>query len=76
MHYVPHTDRERADMLAAIGLARMENLFAALSFLGAGTYHHFCTATVDYLLSRGKLRASLPLRHCDVRQPQCIRQCI
>jgi len=28
MSYVPHTDRERADMLAAIGVARMEDLFA------------------------------------------------
>ncbi|HUI96212.1 MAG TPA: aminomethyl-transferring glycine dehydrogenase subunit GcvPA [Xanthobacteraceae bacterium] len=28
MSYVPHTDGERADMLAAIGVARMEDLFA------------------------------------------------
>jgi glycine dehydrogenase subunit 1 len=28
MSYVPHTERERSDMLAAIGLARMEDLFA------------------------------------------------
>src|SRR3974390_1214691 len=28
MTYVPHTDRERADMLAAIGVARMQDLFA------------------------------------------------
>src|SRR5690348_9954891 len=28
MSYVPHTERERGDMLAAIGVARMEDLFA------------------------------------------------
>ena len=28
MSYVPHTERERSEMLAAIGLARMEDLFA------------------------------------------------
>jgi glycine dehydrogenase subunit 1 len=28
MSYVPHTERERSDMLAAIGVARMEDLFA------------------------------------------------
>jgi len=28
MSYVPHTERERSDMLAAIGLASMEDLFA------------------------------------------------
>jgi glycine cleavage system P protein (glycine dehydrogenase) subunit 1 len=28
MSYVPHTDRERSAMLAAIGVARMEDLFA------------------------------------------------
>jgi glycine dehydrogenase subunit 1 len=28
MGYVPHTERERSDMLAAIGVARMEDLFA------------------------------------------------
>src|SRR5689334_24555406 len=30
MSYVPHTDRERSDMLAAIGVARIEDLFAAV----------------------------------------------
>ena len=92
MSYVPHTERERRDMLAVIGVARMEDLFAdvparirfpaltlplpaaepdllremqalaarnfavdpAFSFLGAGTYHHFRPATVDYVLSRGE----------------------
>src|SRR5712675_3572462 len=28
MSYVPHTERERRDMLAAIGVDRMEDLFA------------------------------------------------
>ena len=28
MSYVPHTERERSDMLAAIGVARIEDLFA------------------------------------------------
>src|SRR4029077_12113736 len=28
MSYVPHTERERGDMLAAIGVARMDDLFA------------------------------------------------
>jgi glycine dehydrogenase subunit 1 len=96
MSYVPHTDAERAEMLAAIGLARMEDLFAdvpahlrfpelklapplsefglgramralaarnfavdpSLSFLGAGAYHHFRPATVDYVLSRGEFYTS------------------
>ena len=96
MSYVPHTERERSDMLAAIGLASMEDLFAdvpaqvrfpvldlpppaseldlaremqalaarnvavdpGLSFLGAGTYHHFRPATVDYVLSRGEFYTS------------------
>jgi glycine dehydrogenase subunit 1 len=92
MTYVPHTDRETREMLAAIGVRRMEDLFAdvptavrfpalklpppsseleivaemqtlagrnfgvdpALSFLGAGAYHHFRPATVDYVLRRGE----------------------
>jgi glycine dehydrogenase subunit 1 len=96
MSYVPHTDAERSEMLEAIGLAHMEDLFAdvpthvrfpdlklppaaseldiasemralaarnldvdpALSFLGAGTYHHFRPATVDYVLSRGEFYTS------------------
>ena len=28
MSYVPHTERERRDMLAAIGVDRVEDLFA------------------------------------------------
>jgi glycine dehydrogenase subunit 1 len=96
MTYVPHTERETREMLAAIGVARMEDLFAdvpsavrfpalklppaasemeitgemhalagrnfrvdpALSFLGAGTYHHFRPATVDYVLRRGEFYTS------------------
>src|SRR5450432_3899288 len=90
--YVPHTDLERAEMLAAIGVERTEALFAdvparvrfpklalpppcseidiepemralagrnfgtdqSASFLGAGAYHHYRPATVDYVLQRGE----------------------
>ena len=96
MTYVPHTDRERADMLAAIGVSRIEELFSDVPasvrfpglklpmpaselevaremqtlanrnfaidpsrcFLGAGAYHHFRPATVDYVLSRGEFYTS------------------
>jgi glycine dehydrogenase subunit 1 len=96
MTYVPHTERETREMLAAIGVARMEDLFAdvpaavrfpalklpppssemeitadmqalagrnfgvdpSLSFLGAGAYHHFRPATVDYVLRRGEFYTS------------------
>jgi glycine dehydrogenase subunit 1 len=90
--YVPHTERERAEMLAAIGVERTDALFAdvparvrfpklalpppcseidiepemralagrnfgtdpSASFLGAGAYHHYRPATVDYVLQRGE----------------------
>ena len=106
MSYVPHTERERSEMLAAIGVARMEDLFAdvpaqvrfpalnlpppaseleiaremqalaarnlpvdpALSFLGAGTYHHFRPATVDYVLSRGEFYTSYTQYQPEVSQ--------
>jgi glycine dehydrogenase subunit 1 len=96
MTYVPHTEREAREMLAAIGVARMEDLFGdvpaavrfpalklpppssemeitaemqalagrnfgvdpSLSFLGAGAYHHFQPATVDYVLRRGEFYTS------------------
>src|SRR6516162_4101345 len=96
MTYVPHTERETREMLAAIGVARMEDLFAdvpstvrfpalklpppsseieimkemqalagrnfsvdpAHSFLGAGVYHHFRPAMVDYVLRRGEFYTS------------------
>src|SRR6516165_1509765 len=96
MTYVPHTERETREMLAAIGVARMEDLFADVpsavrfpalklpppssemeiaadmqalarrnfdvdpshSFLGAGAYHHFRPATVDYVLRRGEFYTS------------------
>ncbi len=96
MSYVPHTDAERREMLAAIGLARIDDLFGdvpaqvrfpelklpspiseldiaremgaraacnfavdpSLSFLGAGAYHHFRPATVDYVLARGEFYTS------------------
>lgn len=92
MTFVPHTDEERREMLAAIGVDRLETLFEAVpaevrfpdldlplslseleldreigrlaernivpgqgrSFLGAGCYHHFIPATVDYVLQRGE----------------------
>jgi glycine dehydrogenase subunit 1 len=92
MTYVPHTEPERAEMLAAIGVDRLDELFGAVpahvrfpklelpppcseieiegemqalatrnfavdpsaSFLGAGTYHHYRPATVDYVLQRGE----------------------
>ena len=106
MSYVPHTERERSEMLAAIGVARMEELFAAvpagvrfpdlklpppvseldllremqalacrnaaveptLSFLGAGTYHHFRPATVDYVLSRGEFYTAYTQYQPEVSQ--------
>src|SRR5271168_2025094 len=96
MTYVPHTERETREMLAAIGVARMEDLFAdvpaavrfpalelpppsseleitaemqalagrnfgvdpSLSFLGAGAYHHFRPAAVDYVLRRSEFYTS------------------
>ncbi len=96
MTYVPHTERETREMLAAIGVERMEDLFADVpaavrfpalvlpppssemeimgemqalaarnlgiepshSFLGAGAYHHFRPATVDYVLRRGEFYTS------------------
>ncbi len=106
MSYVPHTERERSEMLAAIGVARMADLFAnvsarvrfpelklplaasepdilremqtlaarnfaldpSLSFLGAGTYHHFRPATVDYVLSRGEFYTSYTQYQAEVSQ--------
>jgi glycine dehydrogenase subunit 1 len=96
MPYVPHTEQETRDMLAAIGVPRLADMFAdvpaavrfpaldlppavseleimgemhalaarntsvdpALSFLGAGAYHHFRPAIVDYVLSRGEFYTS------------------
>jgi glycine dehydrogenase subunit 1 len=93
MTYVPHTETERAEMLAAIGVDRTDRLFGAIPeelrfpklnlpppvseidierelqalaganfsaaaearFLGAGVYHHYRPATVDYVLQRGEL---------------------
>jgi glycine dehydrogenase subunit 1 len=93
MTYVPHTEAERAEMLAAIGVDRTDRLFgdvpehvrfpklnlpppaseidieremqtlaaanfsagAHARFLGAGVYHHYRPATVDYVLQRGEL---------------------
>src|SRR5271170_1041462 len=96
MTYVPHTERETREMLAAIGVTRMEDLFADVpaavrfpalelpppsseleimgemaalaarnldvdpshSFLGAGAYHHFRPAAVDYVLRRSEFYTS------------------
>jgi len=93
MTYVPHTENERAEMLAAVGVERTDRLFgdipealrfpklnlpppvseieierelqalaaanfgaaAEARFLGAGDYHHYRPATVDYVLQRGEL---------------------
>lgn len=106
MGYVPHTERERSEMLAAIGVSRMEDLFGdvpaafrfpalklplpaseleilremqrlatrnvavdpASSFLGAGTYHHFRPASVDYVLSRGEFYTSYTQYQPEVSQ--------
>jgi glycine dehydrogenase subunit 1 len=106
MSYVPHTQQERSEMLAAIGVARMEDLFADVpaqvrfpalklppaaseleimremqtlvarnfaadpssSFLGAGTYHHFRPAIVDYVLSRGEFYTSYTQYQPEVSQ--------
>jgi glycine dehydrogenase subunit 1 len=106
MTYLPHTDAERSEMLAAIGVARMADLFPdvpahvrfpdlklrppvselniahemralatrnlavdpSLSFLGAGTYHHFRPATVDYVLSRSEFYTSYTQYQPEVSQ--------
>jgi glycine dehydrogenase subunit 1 len=106
MTYVPHTERERAEMLAAIGLDRLEGLFDDLPehvrfpdlklpppcsemeieremralagrnfgldpsccFLGAGTYHHYRPATVDYVLQRGEFYSAYTPYQPEVSQ--------
>ena len=106
MSYVPHSEEERNEMLAAIGVVHMEDLFAdvpaqvrfpglklpppaseldimremqrlaarnfavdpSLSFLGAGTYHHFRPAAVDYVLSRGEFYTSYTQYQPEVSQ--------
>src|SRR5262245_39720951 len=106
MSYVPHTDAERSEMLKAIGVAKMADLFPdvparvrfpkldlpppsseldiaremrtlgarnivvdpSLSFLGAGVYHHFRPAEVDYVLSRGEFYTSYTQYQPEVSQ--------
>jgi glycine dehydrogenase subunit 1 len=95
MTYVPHTKHETREMLDAIGVPGIEDLFddvparvrfpklnlpppaseleimaemqalaarncvdPSMSFLGAGAYHHFRPATVDYVLRRGEFYTS------------------
>jgi glycine dehydrogenase subunit 1 len=93
MTYLPHTNNEREEMLATIGVRRLDDLFEGVPealrfprlrlppacsemeiaremqmladcnlpvepsacFLGAGVYHHYRPATVDYVLRRGEL---------------------
>jgi glycine dehydrogenase subunit 1 len=106
MPYVPHTERERGEMLAAIGSRRVDELFDAVParvrfpelklppplsemeilqemralaarnlpvepaacFLGAGTYHHYRPATVDYVLRRGELYSAYTPYQPEVSQ--------
>jgi len=106
MSYVPHTNAERSEMLKAIGVADMADLFPdvparvrfpkldlprpvseldiaremralggrnvavdpSLSFLGAGVYHHFRPAEVDYVLSRGEFYTSYTQYQPEVSQ--------
>jgi glycine dehydrogenase subunit 1 len=106
MTYVPHTERERAEMLAAIGVDRLEDLFRdvpkhvrfpdlklpppcsemeieremralagrnfaldpSCCFLGAGTYHHYRPATVDYVLQRGEFYSAYTPYQPEVSQ--------
>src|SRR5438552_3198892 len=106
MSYVPHTDAERREMLAAVGLPRLADLFRDVpadvrfpdlnlpppvsevdiagdmrglaarnltvdpsrSFLGAGVYHHFRPATVDYVLSRQEFYTSYTQYQPEVSQ--------
>ena len=106
MTYVPHTERERSEMLAAIGLTHLEELFdcvpkharfpglklplpcsemdierdmhalasrnfqveASSCFLGAGTYHHYRPAIVDYVLRRGEFYSAYTPYQPEVSQ--------
>jgi glycine dehydrogenase subunit 1 len=106
MPYVPHTEQETRDMLAAIGVPRLADMFAdvpaavrfpaldlplavseleimaemcalaarntgvepALSFLGAGAYHHFRPAIVDYVLGRGEFYTSYTQYQAEASQ--------
>jgi glycine dehydrogenase subunit 1 len=106
MTFVPHTDDEYHDMLAAIRVDRLEALFDVVpedvrfpelklappiseleldreigkladrnfytdhgrSFLGAGCYHHFIPATVDYALQRSEFYTSYTPYQPEVSQ--------
>lgn len=96
MDYVPHTDKDKKEMLKEIGINSADDLFQTvpeelkqvsldipgaiseqellarlnglskkncnldeyISFLGAGTYDHFCPSIVDHLSSRGEFLTS------------------
>lgn len=96
MDYVPHTDKDKKEMLKEIGVESTDALFQTvpeglqkvsldipgalseqellsrlkglskkncnldeyISFLGAGTYDHFCPSIVDHLSSRGEFLTS------------------
>ncbi|MEK7368571.1 MAG: glycine dehydrogenase, partial [Planctomycetota bacterium] len=96
MGYVPHTDKDKKEMLKEIGVESTDALFQTvpeglkkvsldipgalseqellfrlkglskkncnldeyISFLGAGTYDHFCPSIVDHLSSRGEFLTS------------------
>jgi glycine dehydrogenase subunit 1 len=106
MPYVPHTEQETGEMLAAVGVSRLADMFAdvpaavrfpaldlpsatseleimgemralaarnvsvdpALSFLGAGAYHHFRPAVVDYVLRRGEFYTSYTQYQAEASQ--------
>ncbi len=106
MTFVVNTDADRAEMLAAIGVQRIEDLFldvpaahrfprldlppalteaevladlramadrnadleGNVSFLGAGAYHHFIPAVVDFVISRSEFYTSYTPYQPEVSQ--------
>lgn len=107
MTYTPHTDAELQEMLDAVGLESLSELFASVpeeirmsrplniparrteteilrqfsslasrnrahtqrpNFLGAGCYHRFVPAAVDYLASRGEFNTAYTPYQPEVSQ--------
>jgi glycine dehydrogenase subunit 1 len=106
MTFIVNTDAERAEMLAAIGVDKIEDLFDDVpeahrfpalslpprlteaevmadmramadrnadlevntSFLGAGAYHHFIPAVVDFVISRSEFYTSYTPYQPEVSQ--------